>query len=214
MAASAVDPHFDPPALHCEVLLWADAARAQLDRWEPLVAERVRRGLYEEDPEPRSYWQAYQERHFCVNAARHMFRALELLGNPVAVDETLRAELKESRDLHEHWDENMPVFNTMPRPREPRFASGRAFADRNPHRGPYYAAAWSNNGGAKITPNVTAVQLRDVLDAVEAYVLEQHPELQKHLRPRSETSPWITDEHGEIWPRPASSEDVELERDR
>ncbi|WP_344933049.1 hypothetical protein [Sphaerisporangium flaviroseum] len=178
------------------------------------MAKHVLYGFYKQGPKPLSHWQAYQERYFCVNAARHMFRALEMLGNPVEVDKTLRAELKESRDLHEHWDENMPAFNTTPRPRQPQFPSGRAFADRNPHRGPYYPDAWSNHGGAKITPNVSATQLRGVLDAVEAYVLEQYPELQKYLRPRSEASPWIIDEHGGIWPRPVNSVDVEPEQDR
>jgi hypothetical protein len=53
------------------------------------------------------------------------------------IDPTIRSELIEGRDLHEHWEENMPVFNVSPRVEMPPRSTGRRFAARNPKAGPY-----------------------------------------------------------------------------
>jgi hypothetical protein len=48
-------------------------------------------------------------------AARNLLLALDLSPDASApVDPTIRAELIEGRDLHEHWADNMPVFMVMP----------------------------------------------------------------------------------------------------
>ncbi len=95
----------------------------------------------------------------------------------------------------------MPLFLVTPRPRKPRYRSGRAFAERNPDRGPYDWLAWDSKAGAKLLPNVSAPAIREVLDAVEAEVLAADPALARFVPPR-EPSPWHY-EGGEWWPRRA-----------
>jgi hypothetical protein len=52
-------------------------------------------------------WAAAIEHHFTLVAARNVFRALDLQpASHVAIDPTVRNELIEGRDLHEHWPEN------------------------------------------------------------------------------------------------------------
>src|SRR4051794_39310195 len=102
--------------LNRERLAWAVATRRQLDRWEPLVAENVRRSFEDRQLDDADIWAAQVEHHFALIAARHLLQALDLEPRSgVAVDPTVRAELKEGRDLHEHWDENLPIFNVSPR---------------------------------------------------------------------------------------------------
>jgi hypothetical protein len=108
------DDYFDETMVNRQRLLWAVATRRQLERWEPLVASVVRPDPLV--PECVTVWSAEMEHHFALIAARNLIRAMEL-PPPMAVqvDDTLRAELIEGRDLHEHWVENMPIFNLTPR---------------------------------------------------------------------------------------------------
>jgi hypothetical protein len=104
------------------------------------------------------------EHHFALIAAHHLLEALEL--DPAAgieVDATLRAELTEGRHLHEHWRENMPVFNVKPRPAQPGHRSGRSFAERNPDRSPYWWLGFSHKTGAMLLPNVSAPKVHRLL---------------------------------------------------
>jgi hypothetical protein len=193
------EDYFDATMLNRQRLLWAVATRRQLERWEPLVASTVRPQPIV--PECVTVWSAAIDHHFLLVAARNLFRALAL--DPpmnVSVDQTLRSELVESRDLHEHWPENMPIFNVTPRTAQPTHRTGKSFAARNPEHGPYWWLDWGNKTGARITPNAHAPALHDLLDAIEAEVLSNEPELADCVPPRA-PSPWIH-ERGEWWPKP------------
>jgi hypothetical protein len=144
---------------------------------------------------------AQAEHHLALVSARNLVHALELAPRSrVKVDDTLRAEIIEGRDLSEHWRENMPVFNVTPRLATPRYRSGKDFAARNPKRGPYWWLGWSNKTGAQLLPNVSAPKLHELLDAVEAEVLADDAALARFLPPRK-PSPWLH-ENGEWWPKP------------
>ncbi len=129
--------YFDPAGSAGAVLSWAVATRVQLGRWESLSADFLRKDVYQIPFPMPLYWQGDYERHFCLIAARNLIGALDLLDPPVTLNQMLRDEITEARDLNEHWKENMPVFNISPRPRQPGRPSGKAFAARNPVRGPY-----------------------------------------------------------------------------
>jgi hypothetical protein len=177
------DDYFNRTMVSRQRLLWAVATRRQLERWEPLVARAVPNPDVADDAD---VWAAAIEHHFALIAARNLFKALAL--DPpmkVSVDPTLRDELIEGRDLHEHWDENMPIFNVTPRPTQPRFPTGKAFAARNPDRGPYWWLGWNSKTGARLLPNVPAPALHELLDGVEAEILGDRPELGRFVPPRS-----------------------------
>lgn len=181
-------------------LLWMIATRRQLERWEPYVAASVRRGMEGRQLDSAEIWSAEIEHHFALIAARHLLQALELKpATRVSIDSTLRAELIEGRDLHEHWPDNLPVFNVTPRVEQPPRRSGRAFAERNPDRGPYWWLGWSSKTGAQLLPNVSAPALHQVLDEVEAEVLADDAALTRFVPPRA-PSPWLQQD-GEWWPK-------------
>jgi hypothetical protein len=203
--APVEDDYFSGRAVERQRLLWAVATRQQLDRWEPLIAEFARGWA---DPEPRlsdrAIWQAAIEHHFALIAARNLIHALELpAGDPIPVDAALRDEIVQGRDLHEHWSENMPVFNVTPRPRQPSRPSGRAFAAQNPRSSPYNWLNWSNKTGPLLLPNVSGPHLHTLLDRVEESVLATNPSLGRFLSPRPPSS-WTVGRYG-WWPTEAAS---------
>jgi hypothetical protein len=195
------DDYFDEKTVNRQRLLWTIATRRQLERWEPLVAAWIRAGWEGRPRGGADVWAAAIEHHFALVAARHLFHALDL--SPPAtipVDPTLRAELIEGRDLHEHWRENLPIFMATPRPKEPRHRSGKSFAERNPDHPPYWWLSWSNGTGARLLPNVTAPAVHQLLDDVETEVLTNEPTFSEYVPPRAR-SPWLH-QNGEWWPKP------------
>lgn len=195
-----VDDYFSHVSLNRQLLVWAVAARRQLERWEPLVAANVRAGWGGGPGLPSAdIWQAQIEHHFTVVAARNLLHAIDLANTyGITVTPELRQEVIEGRDLLEHWKENMAIFNTTPRPAEPKYTSGKRFAARHPRHSPYSWLSWTNKRGAILLPDVTARDLHELIDRVEAIVLGKDPELARFVPPRSE-SPWIESE-GECWP--------------
>lgn len=191
--------YFDDRMVNRQRLLWTVATRRQLERWEPIVATFVRELWADRQLGGAEVWSAEIEHHFALVAANNLLRALDLApASSVPVDPILRAELKEGRDLHEHWDENLPVFNVTPRVAQPPRGSGKAFAARNPDRGPYWWLGWNSTSGAQLLPNVSAPALHELLDAVEAEVLSKDAALSRYVPPRA-PSPWLHQD-GEWWP--------------
>jgi hypothetical protein len=196
-----VADYFDKRMVNRQRLFWVAATRRQLERWEPLVASVIRLNSIDSlVPDCVTVWMGQMEHHFALISARNLIRAVELQPPmTVSVDPLLRAELIEGRDLHEHWVENMPIFNMTPRPAQPKYRSGKDFARRHPDKGPYWWLDWSNKTGARVLPNVPAPVLHDLLDAIEAEVLADDPELGDCVPPRA-PSPWVH-EDGEWWPK-------------
>jgi hypothetical protein len=198
-AIKAADNYFDDMMVSRQRLLWTIATRRQLERWEALVADQLREQFASKPF--ADVWAGEIEHHFALVAARNLLHALDLPPvSGVSIDPIMRAELKEGRDLHEHWTENMPVFNVTPRPRQPRHRSGRDFASRNTKSGPYFWPRWGNETGAQLLPHVSAPALHELLDEVEAEVLSSRPELARFV-PQRAPSPWVYMD-GEWWPKP------------
>jgi hypothetical protein len=196
------DDYFDERGVSRELLIWAIASRRQLERWEPLVASNLR-ASFDKTPFPGALvWEAATEHHFLLIAARNLIRAVDLakdvMSLEIAIDPTIRAELIEGRDLHEHWRENLPVFMVTPRREEPKYRSGKDFAERNPDRGPYWWFGWNNKDGPMIQPNVPAHAVHEFVDRVEKVVLAQDDTLRRFLPPRQE-SPWFGVEGPDRW---------------
>ena len=190
--------YFDERMVNRQRLLWTIATRRQLERWELYVAAALLRSMEGRELDSTDIWSAEIEHHFTLVAARHLLRALELEPVTRVSIDPLRAELIEGRDLHEHWPDNLPVFNVTPRVEQPPRRSGRDFASRNPDRGPYSWLGWSNKTGAQLLPNVPAPALHQLFDDVEAEVLADDAELTGFVPPRAR-SPWLQQD-GEWWP--------------
>jgi hypothetical protein len=193
------DPYFDNMAER-QVVVWAFAVRRQLERWEPHVAKYTLMGLQRQQKPPpddpvtmntHEYWEGETEHHLLLIACRNLLVALELLDQPPSLDPIVAAELKESRDLNEHWTENMPVFQVGPeRPGQPKYPSGKKFAKRNPRHGPYCWWAWDGNLGPRVTPNVPATQVHELVEISIAAASATKPEFGDGIAPPA-ARPWI-----------------------
>lgn len=202
--ASMGKSYFDGLAQRRQVLLWAVAARRQLDRWEPLVAEHLRAKIWHDKMPADRIWEGEAEHHFAIVAFDHLLEALKLWQVHVPIPEIVQQETAEVRDLITHWRDNMPVFRSRPRPRQPKYPTGRSFAARNGDRGPYCWWAWEGRRGAMLTPNVAAADARDAIRVVERAVLAADPDLARFVPPEA-PSPWERDEEGLWWPKQAVS---------
>jgi hypothetical protein len=155
-------------------LVWAAAVRRQLERWEPLVARHalslVQKYLNPPPEHPVSIdvlqmWEGEGEHHFLLVAAGQLLKGLAMLDDPPVIDQIVASELREARDLNEHWEDNMPVFNVGPtRPKEPARSSSKRFAERNLRHGPYSWWSWDGQRGPLVTPNVTATQVHELVE--------------------------------------------------
>lgn len=192
--------YFDANMLNRQRLFWALATRRQLERWEPLVAAFLRDQLAGRNADSALVWQAEVEHHFALVAAHHLLVALARSpASNVPVNTDMRADLKDGRDLLEHWEDNLEVFMVTPPPRPPPRKSGKSFARRNPGLSPYWWLRWTSEEGAQLMPKASAQDLHRLLDAVEAEVLDSDPGLRGYVPPQA-ASPWLY-EGGEWWPR-------------
>jgi hypothetical protein len=198
--------YYDESMVNRQLLLWAIATRRQLERWEPLLAARLTTENNGPSFRDELIWQAEIERHLLLIAARNLIHAIDMAGGEIAIEQTIRYELIEGRDLNEHWRENLPIFRVTPRREEPRFPSGKRFAKRNPERSPYSWLEWNSKDGPKVLPNVPARAIHELIDRVEATVIESDSELKRFI-PIRQPSPWLGEEAGgdRWWPRPPDS---------
>lgn len=190
-----------------EGALWAAAARRQLERWEPLVAKNLlqsrRDGSTDRENRLRiamsmlENWQGETERHFLLIATAQLVKALKMLDQPPAIDPTVADEVREVRDLTEHWQGNQPVFNFVEaraggpprRVQEPKYQSGKDFAERNSRAGPYCWWAWNGRDGPLVTPNVPATAVHELIETAIAAVATTHPQLVADIPPPTDR-PW------------------------
>lgn len=199
------DDYFSGQTVNRQLLIWAIASRRQLERWEPLIAASVRSQLNGPPFGNALIWEAQIEHHFLMIASRNLIHAIDLTDGAIAIDPTIRAELIEGRDLNEHWSENLPVF--LGRRGEPRYPSGKRFAERNPKRSPYWWLGWSNADGPRVLPNVPAHAIHKLVDRVEEVVLAQDPRFKRFV-PERQPSPWLGQDAGRDrwWPRALDGE--------
>jgi hypothetical protein len=169
-----------------QTLMWALAARTQLDRWEPLVFEYLQSNGQGKMSSDR-IWQGEVEHHFALVAFDHMLEALRIWEAPIRLPDLVVKETAEVRDLLTHWVDNMPVFNQRPRPRDPGYPTGKSFAARNPKNGPYCWWAWNYRHGAMLTPNVAASDAREAIHEVQLAVLLDDPDLARFVPPEVTT---------------------------
>jgi hypothetical protein len=190
------DDHFEGIDGLRQILLWTVATRQALERWESSVAAAIRLDLQEQRRPPgQLIWTAEIDRHWTFIAARNLLRALKTTDLGLMVDGELEAAVIQHRDLLEHWDENMPVFNIRPRQADPGRKSGREYARKYPDSTPYGNIRWNSADGPLLGSGVTAMQLHALLDDVQARTVAQHPSLESYI-PNRARSPWLGDEAG------------------
>jgi hypothetical protein len=184
-------PYFNDHSKVREVAFWAAATQTQIERWEPRFARRVAADTWKAAPPiPKGdIWQEIADRHFVLVAAAQLLSAMKFASFPVRAPEPLATEIRAGRDLAEHWQDNMPIFNVHPRSETPKYPSGREFAALNPRDGPY-GFWWNSKVGPKLLPNVPAADLHVLIDRVKARVSADHPTLAEFFHEWA-LSPWF-----------------------
>jgi hypothetical protein len=189
--------YFDGPMNSRAMLIWAGGVHRQLDRWELLVAEGVARAIVPSlgPMAPAAMWQGETEHHLLLVASAQLELAWRKAQSRPNAEDAMWREVRQTRDLLEHWDENMHVLNQHPRVGQPAEKSGEASAERYPDDSPYSWRRWSSTFGPMATVGVPGSALRAVAEGVENHVLRDRPELRPYLAVRAE-SPWVGDAGG------------------
>lgn len=182
-----------------QVLFWVVATRRHLELWDEHVARIVAEDLRSRESDGQLIWDSQLDRHLTIVCLRNVLRALDVVENPPEVPSGIGETIKNVRDLLEHWDENMPIFNVSPRKAEPPRPPGKDFAKTHPDQTPYYGISWNGKRGSMVTPNLAAAQLHDLLDRLEGWAIEMSPSLKGFVHVRK-PSPWQRDDSGILWP--------------
>jgi hypothetical protein len=186
-----------------QVMFWLLATRQNLRAWEVKVAETVGLAMRREEVAGALVWSTQLAHHMALVAGHNLLLALgNADGRYASMPESMARELKTLRDLHEHWNEQWPVFYD-PRNPGPLKRSGKKFAELYPERSPYDWSIWNGNDGPSLGPGLVAADLCDYLDTLQAEVLAVAPQLARFEVP-IEPSPWLGPSAGRDrwWPRP------------
>lgn len=189
-----------------EVLLWTIGTRCQLSRWEVAIAEYVRYGLYEQGLTPPGglVWRMSIEKHLALVAANNLRRAVEMAGGRYpSMPAQLNEDVKNLRDVHEHWDEYLQPFEHLP-PVGKFGPAGKKFVGKYPDQRPFTLTGWDSATGPRLGPGVTLEVLTNYLDEVQAAVLATNPSLARFVPPIAE-SPWVGPDYANDrwWPKAA-----------
>ena len=185
-----------------QMMLWILATRRQVRRWEIKLALNVKASLANERPDRREIWAAQIEWHLALVAANNLIRAIDNAdGRFSEMPSGLARDVRNLRDLQEHWDEQWPAFYDRTAP-GPLARSGKEFASRNPGASPYSFLRWSSRSGPELGPGLGVADVCSYLDLVEAEVLADSPDLQTFVGDL-DPSPWVGDENppDPWWPR-------------
>jgi hypothetical protein len=199
---SDAHPYFDGLSGARQVVWWSVATRLPLEELEASVAADVARSFAPGAPEADGHAIWHEQRCHCAAlfGARNILRAVALLDPPLRVEEALASEIKSGRDLWEHWDQNMPIFNTRGSQEVPPRTSGKRFKKRHPGHSPY-GSAWTSREGVLLTPALSAHDIHALLDQAETCAVTVHPPLVDYIPARA-PSPWIDNPDVEgYWPR-------------
>lgn len=206
-------PYFDEFGTARAIVFWAVSTRESLERWSALQSEYVWMALADLD-EPKEdeyqrYWSMALQHHFVFVTAKNVIRAITLAkekvpGSSIAGLADDAVELRKAiglvRDVLEHWEQHMPVFNVHPRQVTPKRA-GEELLAINDEALPYMPGGWGNHDGPYLSKGiVTEAQMTAWITHVIEVATTSHPLLSRFV-PKAAESRWGTDDSG-IWPLP------------
>lgn len=190
-----------------QLMLWVRATRHQLRRWETALAVVLAKDLnHTGTAEGHEIWDVQIHRHLALVAANNVARAIDnATGRYSAMPGDMARELRNQRDLQEHWDEQWPAFYNARSP-GPLKRGGAVFAERHPDHSPFDFLGWNSNTGPRLGPGLLLAEIWAHLDLLEAEVLAHSPGLSKYVTELS-PSPWAgeraTAPSYRWWPMPS-----------
>jgi len=120
-----------------QMMLWIRGTLRQVRRWEIALAVNIRAQLANQSPEPHEIWDAQIERHLALVAANNLLRAIDNAdGRFTTMPGDMARDIRNQRDLQEHWDEQWPAFYNSTKP-GPLKRGGTVFAASYPGSSPY-----------------------------------------------------------------------------
>lgn len=193
--------YFDDRTTARQLLFWSVTTRRQLDRFEACVADLLSIEIRHSQLPGELIWRSEAERHLTLVAAANLARALKLFPEAKGAAPELLAILTVMRSVLEHWDAHLPVFQD---PEAVPERSGKSFAKRFPDSLPWSSFAWnSHQGPMLLAGQISAAELHEALDELEATVLQRWPSMAEYI-PERPPSPWVGGEEpsDRWWPKP------------
>jgi hypothetical protein len=175
-----------------QVLLWVVGTRRQLRRWELVLARCVRAWDASAQPDPSDIWLGQVERHLALIATNNLLRAIEdARGRFKGFPPQLERDVRNLRDLQEHWDEQWPSFYD-PRNPERLHRGGAEFVGRHPGAGsPFNFLRLDGVAGPELGPGTARVaDMFLELDRLQRDVLKLAPWMSQFVTP-VDPSPWL-----------------------
>jgi hypothetical protein len=184
-----------------QVLLWSRGTRLQARRFEIAIARNVKQADARVVP-GYDVWDAQIHKHLTLVAANNLLRALKNADDrfpTMAAD--MATDVRNQRDIHEHWDEQWPAFRNVDKP-GPLTRGGITFAERHPGKRPFSFINWSGREGVRLGQGILVTDLYSYLDELDAAVLQASPRLSRFIGP-IEPSPWVEgdDPSWRFWPK-------------
>jgi hypothetical protein len=128
---------FSHEELLAHAIHWTWSCKLQIVRYsEALQRELDSKGIDQLERKKRCSETSLQE-HMILVAARNLLRALNMLSkvhSHLNLPRKLRGDLRQLRDIYEHWDEQIPCFRGG---RSATSKSGGEFLSRNPLGRPF-----------------------------------------------------------------------------
>jgi hypothetical protein len=173
-----------------QLLLWVRATRHQLRRWEIALAAVVAADLTGgPKADGHQIWDVQIHRHLALVAANNLVRAIDNAdGRFSSFPDDLTTDIRNQRDIQEHWDEQWPAFYSVDSP-GPLRRGGVIFAQRHPDWSPFSFLGWSSDGPL-LGPGLALEAIEGHLSVLEAEVIATAPQLASFLTDPP-PSPWL-----------------------
>jgi hypothetical protein len=170
-----------------DVLVWVRATFEQLDRWETRLLTYLRARRTADESDLLDIWSAQTERHFALVAASHVITAVARTRGRLPMPPSEMVDMIVAlRDIHEHWEQQQPMFDRRPIAEDRLVRAGKRFARSNPGVHPLWWLNWDEREGSMLVDALPTEDVRRYLRKVEQLVIANDPSLE-HARWRTAT---------------------------
>ncbi len=148
-----------------ELLHWVWSTQLQVQRYLNSMQSELNSGEAEKYQIMKRCSNTSYDGHMILVSARHLKRALDMLQKEdldIEIDKKLLKDLKELRDIHEHWNETKDILRKGDLNRS---SSAKSFMKRNPRGRPFSVAFTAN--GLKMAGVVKLNKLLSELNVLE-----------------------------------------------
>ena len=157
--------------IRAEILHWVWSTQTQIYRYDENLGKEMDSGEAEKLDRMRMCSLTSYDEHLILVAARNLIRAIDMLDeddSTITIEQSLRDDLKELRDIYEHWDITKNCLNQKDYEKS---RSAKKFMNRNPSGRPFSVALTAK--GSKLAGVVDLNILLKELKTLETVLVKE-----------------------------------------